>query len=231
MNRPFLPFLILVTLLQSGIAFGVDSYAVEPAPPASFKAISNELARGLDPHGVQVVGYLGGRKVPVCNVWWRAKVKLRRQRGDRDRVYPAFQNDELLGVIQYLVPTEDFQHHGIKPGFYSLRYADLDQDDSDEVTSPYPDFAILSPIWADHDANDVVPMQELLKRSRFVTHEDDPAVLSLVPSNPAYRKLPWVISDDKGFCTLQVVVSAESMARTIPLAVIVIRPPHENEGS
>jgi hypothetical protein len=227
-------FCFASVVLYAGLAFGIDSYAIESASPDSFKAVSPELAPGLDPHGIRLFSYVTGKKTAICNVWWRAAVPTQTATGSpTDTVYGNLRVGELLGVVQYLVPTEDFQHHLVKPGLYSMRYAQLDQDGSDHALSPFRDFAVLSPIWADHHSNDLVPIEQLVKRSRFVTHEDGPAVLSLVPVNPAYKKFPSAVSDDRGFCVIQALLSVQKGTRKVemPLALIMVRPPYENEGS
>lgn len=224
----------VVVLFCVGAAFGVDSYTVEPAPADSFRSIPRELAPSLDPSGVRLVSHLARKNVAVCEVWWRMAVETQPNAGPNSNiVYGNLRTGELLGVVRYLVPMEDFQHHMVKPGFYSMRYAQLDQDDSEQAISPFRDFAILSPIWADHQASSPVPLEELIKRSRFVTHENEAAVLSLVPVNHAYKKYPSAVSDDRGFCVIQALLTASQGARDrqIPLALILVRPPYENEGS
>jgi hypothetical protein len=229
--RPWL--LVLLILLFSGAAFAAD-YAVEAAPDNTFKAVSPELAPALDPHGVTLFSFVTGKKTAICRVWWRSQLPAKLGSDEKGNIaYSGLRTGELVGVVQYLVMTEDFQHHEIKPGVYSMRYAQLDQGGSDEAISPYKDFAVLSPIWADHHGDDLIPMEELEKRSRFVTHDKESAVLSLVPVNPAYKTFPWAISDDKGFCTVQALLSVQSgqKKQQMPLALILVRPPYENEGS
>jgi hypothetical protein len=226
----------VVVLLCASWACAADSYVAEPAPALAFKAVSPELAPDLDSRGIALVRYLAGKRVVICNVWWRSQLALAPSpNAAQNVVYGSLRTGELLGVVQYLVPTEDFQHHVVRPGLYSMRYAQLDQDgsDSDGAISPYRDFVVLSPMWADHHVGDFVALKELLKRSHFVTREDEPAVLSLVPVNPAYKKFPWAVSDDRGFCTLQALISGQTAQKRseLALAVILVRPPYENEGS
>jgi hypothetical protein len=216
------------------LAWGVDSYAVEPAPDEAFRAIPQLLAPALDPQGWRLVGYTAGRKAAICDVWWRKQIPTQAQsRPPQNLVYSALKTGVFLGVVSYLADREDFQHHMVKAGLYTMRYAELDQDGYEGAVSPYRDFVVLSPIWADRATDDIVPLDELTKRGRFVSHDDEPAVLSLVPVNPSYKTFPWAVSDDRGFCTLQVRLRQQMSAqdKDLPFAIVLVRPPYENEGS
>ena len=84
---------------------------------------------------------------------------------------------------------------------------------------------VLSPGWADKDPEAIVPLDELTKWGILTSHRDEPAIKSLVPVNPAYKPFPWPISDDRGFCTLQVRLkqSLDGKTQDLLLAIIVVR--------
>ncbi|HVO81099.1 MAG TPA: hypothetical protein VMT28_10230 [Terriglobales bacterium] len=227
-------WLLVPVLLQVGLAWGSDSYVAELSPGDAFRAVPQILAPSLDPQGFRLVANIAGRKTAICDVWWSKQIPAQaRSAAPQNLVYGALKTGAFLGVISYLADREDFQHHMVKAGMYTMRYAELDQNGSEQAISPYRDFAILSPIWADRAADDIVPLEELTKRSRFVSHDDGPAVLSLVPVNPAYKTVPWAVSDDRGFCTLQVRLHQRTgtQEKDMPFAIVLVRPPYENEGS
>jgi len=106
-------------------------------------------------------------------------------------------------------------------------------DEDDHAISPFRDFVVLTPSWADKDPEALIPLAELNKRGILASHKDEPAVMSLVPVNPAYKTFPWPVADDRGFCTLQVRLEQQLDGKVIdlPLALIIVRPMYENEGS
>lgn len=228
--------LLALVFLWTGLAWGVDRYEVESAPPDVFQNIPKALAAALDPQGARMVGITRSNKTILFDVWWRKQVPTRAtSRASHSLIYNGLRPGTLLGVVNYFTVQEDFQHHTIRPGLYTMRYAELDQSrDSadDDPVSPFRDFVLLSPAWTDKTI-DIVPLKELLKRSQMVTHLDDPAALSLVPVNPAYKTLPWAIADDRGFCVLQAQTKQRTAgkSRDFTIAVILVRPPYENEGS
>jgi hypothetical protein len=192
------------------------------------------LAPSLDPQGWRLVSNTTGQKTAICDVWWRKQIPAYARSGSpQNLVYGGLKTGIFLGVVRYLAEREDFQHHMVKPGLYTMRYAELNQDGYEEAVSPYRDFVILSPVWADRAADDIVPLDELTKRSRFVSNDDEPAVLSLVPVNTAYKTFPWAVADDRGFCALQIRLRQEigAQEKDLPFAIVLIRPPYENEGS
>lgn len=150
-----------------------------------------------------------------------------------DIVYGGLRQGTFVGVISLFEYLEDYQHHTLRPGLYTMRYVQLQLAGDENVFSPYRDFVILSPGWSDKDPEGLVPLDELNKRGTLITHEDEPAVLSLVPVNPAYKTFPWPVADDRGFCTLQVRLQQQLDGKPseFPLAIIIVRPKWENEGS
>jgi hypothetical protein len=260
--RYSLVFVAFVLMFCVDLAHGVDSYGTEQTPADAFEAIPPNLRSVLDPVGTRLISVSKGRKTAICDVWWRKQIPTAKKSDDDDEdkkdkdkkgedkkgkdkknkdkkekkgAYDGLQNGVLVGVVSYLVPREDFEHHALRPAVYTMRYSEIeeDEDESEETSSPYRDFVILSPVWAEKDANEIVPRAELEKRGRMISHHDEPAMLSLVPVNPAYKKFPTAVSDDRGFCALQVLTKQAKGRKTkdVPLAILLIRPLNENEGS
>lgn len=235
MPRVLVRFLLLfLPLLWAGSAWGVDPYVTEPPPALALSELPKNLSDAVDPAGVRLSNTANNKKTAVCDVWWAKQISG--QKGPAsppDVLYGSLRPGAFLGIISLLGYREDFQHHTLRPGLYTMRYAQLQQDGDDNAISPYRDFVVLSPGWADKDPAAIVSLDELNKRGMLASHRDEPAVLSLVPVNPAYKTFPWPVADDRGFCTLQVHLKQELEGKTseLPLAVIIVRPMWENEGS
>lgn len=227
-------FLFVFTLLWAGCAWGIDSYALEPSPELAFSQLPKTLSDSLDAQGIRLVSSTYGKKAPLFDVWWRKEVPAQESRPRAGSlIYRGLKQGEFLGVVSFLRLQEDFQHHPMQPGLYTMRYVQLAQDGKDDAVSLYPDFVMLSPAWTDKEAATLVPMDELRKRGSLASHKDEPAVLSLVPVNPNYKTFPWAVADDRGFCTLQVRLQQQIKHKTsdLPFAIVLVRPFFENEGS
>jgi len=226
--------LLILPLLWAASAWGVDPYVTEAPPALAFSELPKNLSDALDPQGVRLSSTANNTRTALCDVWWAKQIAGQKAAAEApDILYTSLKPGAFLGVISLLGYREDFQHHMLKPGLYTMRYAQLQQDGDDHAVSPYRDFVVLSPGWADKDPDAVVTLDELNKRGMLASHRDEPAVLSLVPVNPAYKTFPWPVADDRGFCTLQIRVRQESGGKTqdMPLAIILVRPMWENEGS
>ncbi len=226
--------LLLLPLLWAGSAWGADPYVAEPAPALAFSELPKPLSGSLEPQGIRLSSVANNKKTAICDLWWKKEISAQKAtRSAPDIVYRTLRPGAFLGVISLLSAREDFQHHHLIPGLYTMRYAQLQQDGDDHAISPYRDFVILSPSWADKDPEAMVPVEELRKRGMLASHEDEPAVLSLMPVNPAYKTFPAPVADDRGFCTLQVRLRQQRGGKTtdLPLALIIVRPMYENEGS
>lgn len=227
--------LLLLPLLWAGSAWGADPYITEPAPALAFSELPRYLSGSLDPHGVRLVSTMFNKQTTICDFWWSKQIPAQKKAANSppDILYSGIQPGTFLGVISLLSYREDFQHHVLRPGLYTMRYVQLQQDGDDNAISPYRDFVILSPGWLDKDPEAIVPLDELTKRGTIASHKDEPAVMSLVPVNPAYKKFPAAVADDRGFCTLQVQLpqQREGKPADLPLAIIIVRPMWENEGS
>lgn len=226
--------LLLLPLLWAGFAWGLDPYVTGPAPALAFSELPKYISDAVQPGGIRLLSNSEEKQLPICDVWLSKRVTLQASGHPApDIAYGDIKPGTFLGVISVLGYREDFQHHLLRPGLYTMRYAQPQQDDDDHAVSPYKDFVILSPAWLDKDLAVVVPLDELNKRGTIASHHDEPAAMSLVPVNPAYKKLPAAIADDRGFCTLQVNLPVEAKGKDSELkfAIIIVRPMWENEGS
>lgn len=226
--------LLILPLLWAGSAWGVDPYIAELPPALAFSELPRNLSDAIDPQGVRLSSTANNTRTAVCDLWWAKQIVAQKTAtGAPDVLFGSLKPGTFLGIISLLSQREDFQHHVLQPGLYTMRYVQLEQDGDDHAVSPYRDFVILSPGWSDKDPAAMVSLDELHKRGMLTSHRDEPAVLSLVPVNPAYKTFPWPVADDRGFCTLQIRVRQQLDGKTseFPLGIIVVRPMWENEGS
>ena len=226
--------LLLLPLLWAGFAWGIDPYVTGPVPALAFSELPKYISDAVEPGGIRLLSNSEEKQTPICDVWLSKRVSVVGSgHAAPDIAYRGIKPGTFVGVISVLGYREDFQHHLLRPGLYTMRYAQLQQDDDDHAVSPYKDFVILSPAWLDKDLAAIVPFDVLSKRGTVASHHDEPAAMSLIPANPAYKKLPAAIADDRGFCTLQVNLPVEAKGKSshLEFAIIVVRPMWENEGS
>lgn len=226
--------LLLLPLLWAGFAWGVDPYVTEPSPVLAFSELPKYLSDSLDPQGVRLSSTANNKKTALCDLWWNKRIRVQKNaKTAADLLYGDLTPGAFLGVVSLLGYREDFQHHILRPGLYTMRYAQIQQDGDDNAVSPYRDFVVLSPAWTDKDTEAIIPLDELSKRGSLASHRDEPAVFSMVAVNPAYKNFPSAVADDRGFCTVQVSLSVQQQgnAANLTLAIIIVRPMWENEGS
>lgn len=224
--------LLLLPLLWAGFAWGLGPYVTEPAPALAYSELPKYFSDVVDSHGVRLVSTNYNQRTNICDLWWRKEIPVQPARIKApDLVYANLRPGTFLGLVSIFTPQEDFRHHMLKPGLYTMRYAQPEQNGDDHAVSPFRDFVILSPAWVDKDPNAKVSMDQITKWGILVSHEDEPAVLSLIPANPAYKKSPSPVADGRGFVAVQLNLKQKGKSADLPFAVLIVRPPYENEGS
>jgi hypothetical protein len=227
---------VLAVALGAGAAL-VRAQSFRSVPVAfdpSVVSAPQSVAEALDPQGVRLLAPDGK---PVCEIWWSKAVRGRAPaHAPSDVLYGSVQEGAFLGVLHFItLEAEDFRDQKLKPGFYTLRYALLPADSSHADVSSHRDFALLVPLRADTDLSEPLALEALIKLSRLASRTAHPAVMSLVPVNPAYKKLPAVVADDQGNCTLQLRVhqaaAIDVQAHEIELAILLVTAPKEEGGS
>lgn len=231
----------VIVLLLAGVLAGAaalsqaQDFKIEPSPSLDSISLPKPLSGQLDPQGSRLVRAANGAHDPICDVWWLKSVAAGKQASAApDILYGNLPVGSLVGVLQAISPeTEDFRDQKLKPGLYTMRYAQVPQDGNHMGVSQYRDFLLLIPARADTQPDKVLSFDELVKLSRLATGTGHPAVMSLVPANPNYKKLPAVVADDQGNCALQVQVHERSPAgaQDAALAILLVTPPKEEGGS
>lgn len=229
---------LLVVIVWGFLALPAQAqdYTIQPVTLTPTSGLSTALFNLLDPQGTRLIQLMNGRQFPQCDVWWSKSISTEKNAAASARiVYGNVKPGTLVGVVRYLTKGDDFRDVDLKPGFYTMRYGRIPADGSDGDDSPYRDFAFLIPALADTEIQRSLSTDEVLKLSRLVSGTRDPAILSLVPVNPAYKKFPSVVTDDQGHCTLQVrlreLPAGSDQGEETPLAILLVVPHSDLNGS
>jgi hypothetical protein len=208
-------------------------YTLQPSPALSSFTIPAALADRLNGQGSRLLHTANGAHDPICDVWWSRSVSITKPAVTAPGVlYGALQPGAFLGLLHFISPdAEDSRDQKLKPGFYTMRYAQFPPDSSETDTSGYQDYLLLSPMAADSQVAKALTLDEAIRLSTIASRTAHPALMSLVPVNPAYKRLPAVVADDVGNCAIQVSLTEDSGARQLELALLVLTPLKEDGSS
>lgn len=177
----------------------------------------------------------GSQYDPVCDVWWVKSVTAKTPAAAISRVlYRELQSGALVGLLHFIAAdAEDSRDQKLRPGFYMMRYAQVPAGSDEAGSSEYQDFLLLTPMSADSQVTGMLSYDQMVRLSKIATGTGHPALMNLVPINPAYKRLPAVVADDVGNCALQLSLHEESAAgpRDVELALLLVTPPKEEGGS
>jgi hypothetical protein len=229
-----LPLAAVALLALSALAWAQD-YTIQAAPSLSSLNVPAALADQLDAQGSRLVRNSNAGSTPIADVWWvKAAPAIKASGSAGDVLVNNLQVGTLVGLLQFLSKdAEDARDQKLKVGLYTMRYGQIPQDGNHMGASQYRDFLLLSPLAADTQPDKVLAFDDLVNLSRRSTGTGHPAVMSLVTPNPAYKKLPAVVSDDQGNCSIQASLHEKgpSGEQNAPLALLLVTPPKENGGS
>lgn len=226
---------------------GAQDFRLEPASADTLKSLSKELRDMLDPQGVRLVASVNEAKTTICEVWWKKEVDASSAgRTSRNVLYGGLRSGSLIGIVYYSDEAQaelfrrDFRNQVLEPGFYTMRYAQINQDkdlvdirrkgeeDDDIRVSPYRDFVVLNSVRHDRDGGSTLTFPEMFRLGRLTTKNENPAVLSLVHLNPAYKMFPALVAEDSGDCSLQAKLRRKgargAKASEISLAILLVTP-------
>ncbi len=214
--------------------FETEPFSIEPVAPHASNYLPQQIVDDLDPQGSLLFTYSNGLKSGICEVFWvKTAVAQDSAPASGHAFYHTLKPGGFLGVIHFLAEgsedyREDFHDQKLRPGYYTMRYAAI--EDSDTV-----DFVLLSPLSMDRDPSRILPIEKLLRLSQRASHTKEPAVMSLVPIDLRSDDFPDVKTDGEGTWTLQVKLHLgpikSSSMRDLALAIIVITPKKQEEGS
>src|SRR2546428_8664531 len=148
--------------LSAALAFAQGTYRAEASgsPPADLpKAVQDALR----PAGARLVD---GHGAVVCEMWLRKSVPAREgSGGSADVLYPGLGVGTMIGVVRFPNGGSDFCGQPIKPGGYTLRYAQIPQDGEHMGVSTYRDFLLLGPAPTDADLDKAMKFDALVQIS------------------------------------------------------------------
>ncbi|HZQ70991.1 MAG TPA: hypothetical protein VFA68_20860 [Terriglobales bacterium] len=231
---------VLFFALGVTAAVGQEPFSIEPTPKDEAKSLPAPLRQLLDEPGVRLLSPVNGQNTIVVEVWWRRAVPLEKNGPTPgDVVYGDLKVGTLLGVLRFPPEAsdrfrEDFRDQKLKPGFYTMRYAQMPSDHAHKNANRYRDTLILSRVSVDTEYMKVLSVDEMLAKSRLASRSRHPAVLSLVPVRTVYKDFPKAIADNSGLCILQSKIhgqKAHGKASDLEMAVILVTPEVEEGGS
>ena len=219
----------------SPLARAQAEFTLQPSPALASFNIAAALSDRLQAQGSRLMRSASGHYDPICDVWWVKSVPAKTPATRASGVlHEELQTGTLVGLLHFISKdAEDFRDQKLKPGFYIMRYAQVPPGNEEAGSSQYQDFVLLSPIGADSQVTETLPFDQMVRLSAAATSTGHPALMSLVPANPAYKRLPAVVADDLGNCALQVSLHEDSAAgaRDVELALLLLTPPKEEGGS
>jgi len=206
--------------LSAAMALAQDTYKAEASgsPPADLpKAVQD----ALQPAGARLVD---GHGAVVCEMWLRKSVPAQEgSGGSADVLYPGLGVGTMIGVVRFPNGGSDFRGQPIKPGVYTLRYAQIPQDGNHMGVSTYRDFLLLGPAATDADFDKAMNFDGLVKLSRQASGTGHPSVLSLDPAADS-NVFPTAVRDDQGHWALLVKIPGTSSAgaKEFPMGIVIV---------
>lgn len=228
-------FLPLCLICLATLACGQAYYGVEPAPLKASAPIPAALRNSLDPRGARLIAAPDSDKTMLCELWWSKTVAAYAKAvGPVDSSYGNLQKGVLLGVIYFPAPSLDARGQKLRPGYYTMRYVQMPQDQPHKTVIAYPDFVALSPVATDLKSHDTVPLNTLIELSRRASHTRHPAIMSLIPVNPGYSEFPGILPDETGQAAMQVRIKIKvgnKPPEEIKLGIVLVPTPKQDMAS
>jgi hypothetical protein len=228
-------FLLLSFVCFAPLAWSQGYYGIEPAPLKSSVPFPAALRNSLDPQGTRLVAAPDAEKTTLCELWWSKTVSANAKAvGPVDSSYGNLQKGTLLGVIYFPSIATDARGQKLRPGYYTMRYAQMPQDAAHKTVIAYPDFVALSPAASDLKSHETLPLSALIQLSRRASKTRHPAVMSLAPVNPGYAELPGILPDETGQAVLQVKIKiriGNQAPQEMKLGIVLVPTPKQDMAS
>jgi|RhiMetdeSRZDD1v2_1073273.scaffolds.fasta_scaffold83320_5 hypothetical protein len=157
----------------------------------------------LDPQGYRVALSDG---TVVGDVWFRKDLS-------------GLKLGTFVGVMTFPVPTTDFRTQDIKPGTYTLRYAEMPSDGDHLGAAPTSTFLLLSPVAMDTRPVDDLTFKEVTKMSARTNGSNHPSPLNLADVS-AQKEFPAVGTNQYGHEVFFVKLKTASGAE-VPIGLVV----------
>lgn len=169
-----------------------DAYALKVAPEAPPAELPPALRDAVGTEALQINAPAG----LLCEIWLRKEVPVAASPSQELGVtFGQIAEGTLLGVMRIAVATTDYRNQKIKPGLYTMRYADNPVDGNHQGVAPQRDFALISPVTEDPDPASIT-RDETIKRSAKTTGTKHPSVWSLWPGDDSANAPALRFQDD-----------------------------------
>jgi len=245
---PRAPGVIAALILAAASFACAQDFRIEPASAETLQSLPKPLRDSLDPQGVRLVASVNEVKTVICQMWWKKVIPAQAfARKPASVLYGGLKPGSLIGVVYFSNEAQaelfrrDFRGQVMEPGFYTMRYARIDQDkdladirnqekgeqDDDTRVSPFRDFLVLGSIKTDTQLDRDLSFAEMFRIGRLTSRTKNPPILSLLQINPAYKKVPALITEDSGDCTVQTNLQqkgADGKLKDLPFAVLLVTP-------
>jgi hypothetical protein len=132
---------------------------------------------------------------------------------------PGLKPATLVGVMTFAAPATDFRKQAIKPGTYTLRYAEMPNDGDHLGAAPTSTFLLLSPAALDVRAADDLTFKELTKMSARTNGTNHPSPLYLADVS-AQKEFPAIGTNQYGHEVFYVKLKTASGAE-LPIGLVV----------
>lgn len=198
--------LALAALTATGL-FAQYSAAPAGAPPTELAAPISAL---LNKEGIKVTGPSGA----FMEIWLVAKPPAGPSSTESAVTLPMIPMGALLGAVRFPGNGADRRAQVIKPGVYTLRYANFPINGDHQGVSPQRDFVVLSPAAADTGPKPPADFDALMNLSRKTTGTPHPAVLSIWKQEGDFR--PGLHKEGENDWVLHVKIG------DIPIAMILV---------
>jgi hypothetical protein len=171
--RPFSLGVLFSCVALAGWAAEFKVQQLGEAPPKD--GISPEIASQLAPSMVRVTG---DGSAPYCDLWLcKSLPTVNGFQPTPELAYP-FTPGQLIGVARFAKKSTDFRDQEIRPGVYTMRYAQQPVDGAHVGTSPTRDFLLLISAAQDKSPGDL-DYKVLTKQSSEAAGSSHPAIFCM----------------------------------------------------
>lgn len=224
--------LLFSLVCLAGVAWGQGYYSIERELLKAQAPIPAAIKKSLNADGTRLINSPDGKKAPLCELWLSKVVSAYPKAvGSADASYGELETGTLLGVIYFPKKARDARGQELPPGYYTMRYVQMPQDNAHETVTSYPDFVALSPVAADTKSHETLALEPLMELSRRASRTRHPAVIGLVPTDAGYSEFPGLVP---GQAILQVKIKVRKgnqAPEDLKLAIALIPPSPQDTGS
>jgi hypothetical protein len=211
MMKQLFAFLLLFVFVPRVLA---DSYKVETIGALTETKVAESMRAAVSDKGLRVADAKG--KV-VCEVWFNKSLPTVKE--VPSSALFGIPEGAFAGIIHFPNNASDFRGQGIKPGYYTLRYALILQDGNHLGVSPSRDFFLIASVADDKDPKASLKNDEMLKLSRAGSGSSHPSPWSLV-SPTSEKDLPRVVTNEHEHVILETKIPTASGALAVGLIVV-----------